>query len=145
MTSAGSGLARSAEPARHQPAEVAAEHVLLGQEELVLRPAEIVHRDDVGVVQGGQQVGLVAELRHRVGIDDQLGPQAFDHHRAAEAAFAHGHRREDLGHAALADPLDDRVAADGAQPVSAAAAAVSASSSSIVGSSASPACRASIR
>ena len=94
------------------PAEVAPLDVLLGQEELILPAAEVVHRDDVRVMERGQQVGLVAKLRDGVGIGRQLGPQPLDHHRAAKAPFAGGDRRVDLGHPAQADAIDQRVAAD---------------------------------
>ena len=94
------------------PPEVAPLDVLLGQEELVLPAPEVVHGDDVRVMEGAEEVGLVAELRDGVGIGRQLGAQPLDHHRAAKAPFAGGHRRVDLGHPAEADPLDQRVAAD---------------------------------
>ena len=69
----------------------------------------------------------------------QLGPQALDDDRAPEAAFPLGDGRVDLGHAALADALDDRVAADRRQPPRRATAA---GTSAAIG--ASDACRDSI-
>ena len=60
------------EAAFHHASEVAPDDVFLGQIILPLRAAEIVDSDDVRVMQRRQQVGLVAELRDRVGVDGQL-------------------------------------------------------------------------
>jgi hypothetical protein len=62
------------------------------------------------VHQRRAQVGLVDELSDDAGLARQLGTQALDDERAPEALGPERRGRVDLGHAALAQAIEQRVA-----------------------------------
>ena len=89
------------------------------QEPLALLAAEVVHRDDVGVLQAEAVAGLVEEALLGAGLGEAVGPDELDDDAALEAARHVLKRPVDLGHAARADALAQLVAAEaraGADP-----------------------------
>ena len=106
------GLAQSLSP-RDQPREQRLERLaleVLHGDEVPVRLADLVGVDDVGVVQAGCEAGLVEEhLDVRVVVRD---PQALDDGELVEPHRSPGHREEDLGHAAAADPRERNVPAE---------------------------------
>ena len=109
---------RQARPGRlpvagRHPVQVAAQDVFGRQEVLLADLAEVEHGDDVRVHQAGGHVGLVDELRHHGLLLEQLRTQALDDEAATKALGAEDHRRVDLGHAPLTQPVEQHVAAEG--------------------------------
>src|SRR5262249_39244251 len=81
-----------------------------GQEVALADGADVVHRDDVGMAEAGQRLGLAQEpaaVEQRRAVFAQA--QHLDGDVALELGIA---RRVDLAHPALAEELDDRVAAE---------------------------------
>ncbi len=83
-----------------------ARHHLHGQTEaavVLLDPVDLRH---VGVVEGGQQLGLAAEAGHAVHVGGEVGGQELEGHLAIEARVE---GQENLAHAAAADGAEDLV------------------------------------
>jgi hypothetical protein len=80
-------------------AQVAALDEVHRQEQLAVDLAGVEHRDQVAVGQLDDDLGLVAEPRHVLGVG-QVRQDGLDHHHALEAAIA-GHRQVQRTHPAL--------------------------------------------
>jgi hypothetical protein len=121
---AGAGLSRDAD--RHaqghqlvafgclgqELAHRAAGDVLHGDEEVLLLLAQLVDLHHVGVGQRRDQARLLQEHLDQLGLGREVGEDALDHHHALEATHAALAREEDLGHAAIGEPIEDLVAAE---------------------------------
>ena len=72
---------------------------------------DIIHLDDIGVVEQRDGLGLVLETAHKVGVVHELLPQHLNgHDRALRHRTARPHNGlVDIGHAAGADELPHRV------------------------------------
>ena len=92
--------------------EVAAVQVLHRDVVALTDLSELVHRDDVRVVQVHADLGLVDEQRDKAGIARVLGADALDDQALLEAGDPKGAREEHLGHAAGADLLKQLVLAE---------------------------------
>jgi hypothetical protein len=66
-------------------------------------------RDDVGVAQGGDGLGLALEEGPSLGIGDRAADEELDRHVALELEIA---GLPDRAHAALAELLDEAVVAE---------------------------------
>ncbi len=89
-----------------QAARILAMHVLHREEVLAILLADIVDLDDVVMVQRCGEPGLVEEHRDIPDVARLLGADALDHDVALEPLEAARARQEDVGHAALGEPLD---------------------------------------
>jgi len=98
------GLLRG-EPARlHRLAQVHAVNELHQQKEEPARLAEVIDRDDIRVVEPGQNPGLAVEAFGECGIGGQRLRQELERNQAVEPRLA---GLEDDAHAALADDFQD--------------------------------------
>ena len=100
------GLARGQRALEQAVAQGLALEQLGHQEGRALLAAEIVDRQDVGVREGGDGLGLALEPGQARGVVGQVAGQDLDRHVALEVGVA---GREDLAHAAGADAAGDAV------------------------------------
>src|SRR5262245_17504423 len=68
--------------------------------------ADVVDRDDVGMIQGGSGTGFALESLDAIGIRGEVLPQHLDRHDASEPLVAGA---IDLAHAAATERLEDLV------------------------------------
>ncbi len=105
---------RVAGPGRRleQVPQIPAAHVL---HRVVVVPgllADVVDRDDVGVVEARGQARLVEEHAHVVGLHREVRQHPLDHHLLLEAGDALAARQVDLGHAPHRQEPHDLVATE---------------------------------
>ena len=96
--------------AAEQRVEVEPLDVLHRDVELVALAPEVEHLDDVRVVEARRELRLVDEHVGELRVQRELGEDLLDHAEPRRAEVGVGAREEDLGHAAPADEVEERVA-----------------------------------
>ena len=84
---------------------------LHGQKTAVIEIADLIDRDDVGMVEGGGGASFLLETAHRVGVARESGLQQLDGDFASQPGIV---REVDLAHAATADERHDVIGPDAA-------------------------------
>ena len=96
----------------HQANQVAPDDVLLGHEVVGPHATEVEDRNDVRMHQARLHPRLVDELTDGLFLARELRLQPLQHEDAREALHAVRRRGEDLGHAALAQPIEQLIPAE---------------------------------
>jgi hypothetical protein len=93
-------------------AEVFPLHVLHGQERRAIDVTEVVDLDDVGVVQQGGDLGLVAKLVQELGRAGERSPNALDDHHPPEPLGPDRDGAEHVRHTTGPQALEQGVATE---------------------------------
>ncbi len=86
-------------------------HQLQHQKGAVPRNADVQDLDDVSVTQAHRNMSLVQEHVSKLRIGRKRGQHPFEHHRLLKSFGPVLHGQKDLGHSAVSQLTDDRIAA----------------------------------
>ena len=95
--------------------EVVALDVLHRDVQAVVLAPEVRHLHDVAMTQARGELGFANEHLREVGVLRQLGQHHLDDDAPAATEFVGRARQEDLGHAAVADAIEQQVGAEHAR------------------------------